>query len=351
MSDASKNIPHPTEEHAVQLPPASRVDDALRDSEVTASDSDAKLVNSGDALQGRATRCTGVNASSSSIAGIDRQGGEEFRPLAIQRPIIYARTAPPWSVAFGISVLVHCFALAFAAQWSIQKTRWLLDVERGESATIQLTASLSSPTPPPIKLAEVVDYEPIQVDPEFRELPEHENRPRLMESTREVPMPLPDEPKVDFVVQNHAKPIKRRTIADEMPKVASIPPSVPKRIQQATPPPSLTVPVAPSAVRNSERVGANIDTPPRKLPNNPPPEYPESARRAGYEGRVILRAKINSSGEVVDVAVASSCGYPLLDEAALRSVLKWTFEPALSEGNPTATEIRVPVRFSLRSPG
>ncbi|WP_417377315.1 energy transducer TonB [Gimesia maris] len=349
MSNASESTPRPTDE-PVDQPLESWADDTVRDGEVTSSGSDVELALSGEVVKGHETDCTGVKASP-SVAGTDPQSVSEFRHLAIRHPSVDGQTAPPWSLAFVISVVVHCIAFAFVAQWSIQKTRWLLDVERGESAAIQLTASFPVPSLPSIKFAELIDDEPIQIDPALRESLEQENQPRAVESTRGIQMPLLKEPDVEIVARNQSSPMTRRTFADEMPKVATIPPPVVKRIRLAPPPPTLTAPDAPSAVRSNERVGANIDTPPRKLPDNPPPEYPESARQAGHEGRVILLANINSSGEVVDVAVASSCGYPLLDEAAMRSVLKWKFEPAFSEGNPTATEIRVPVRFSLRHHG
>lgn len=82
--------------------------------------------------------------------------------------------------------------------------------------------------------------------------------------------------------------------------------------------------------------------------NNPPPVYPEQARRRELEGTVVLQASVNTEGRVDAVAVHASCGHSLLDEAALRAVRNWLFEPGRRGGTPMAMKILVPVRFTLR---
>src|SRR5262249_47872175 len=44
------------------------------------------------------------------------------------------------------------------------------------------------------------------------------------------------------------------------------------------------------------------------------PRYPESARRRGIEGTVLLKMRITAQGRVEDVQVVRSAGYPDLDE-------------------------------------
>jgi protein TonB len=77
--------------------------------------------------------------------------------------------------------------------------------------------------------------------------------------------------------------------------------------------------------------------------------YPEIAKRAGVEGRVILSFVVDKNGNIIDVEVAKSIGAGC-DEEAMR-VLKimphWI--PGKQNGNPVFTRINLPVVFKLRS--
>jgi protein TonB len=48
--------------------------------------------------------------------------------------------------------------------------------------------------------------------------------------------------------------------------------------------------------------------------------YPRIAKRARQEGRVVLEVVIDGNGNILSVNVSDSSGYPLLDEAAQRSI-------------------------------
>jgi protein TonB len=80
---------------------------------------------------------------------------------------------------------------------------------------------------------------------------------------------------------------------------------------------------------------------------NRPPRYPRVARRLGYEGQVVLRARISAQGQCVSVAVVSSSGYPVLDRAAADAVRQWSFRPATLDGRPQASRLMIPIRFRL----
>jgi protein TonB len=54
--------------------------------------------------------------------------------------------------------------------------------------------------------------------------------------------------------------------------------------------------------------------------DQPKPDYPREADEAGQEGTVILRFKVDTDGRVTDVTVAKPCAWPLLNEAAARSI-------------------------------
>lgn len=81
--------------------------------------------------------------------------------------------------------------------------------------------------------------------------------------------------------------------------------------------------------------------------SNPKPNYPAEARRAGQQGVVILAVQVNANGRATSVQISGSSGFPLLDNAALLAVRRWTFEPARIAGIPTESRVEVPVRFDL----
>ena len=81
--------------------------------------------------------------------------------------------------------------------------------------------------------------------------------------------------------------------------------------------------------------------------NNPLPEYPFIARQRHWQGVVWLLVDVSAKGLVDDVDLEQSCGYRVLDRAASRAVQNWEFTPAKRAGLPVASQIRIPVRFSL----
>jgi TonB family protein len=75
------------------------------------------------------------------------------------------------------------------------------------------------------------------------------------------------------------------------------------------------------------------------------PEYPELARRARVEGEVVLNISVNEEGYVSNVEVIR--GHQLLRQAAVDAVKQWKYEPALSNGKPSAAKTTVMVHFVL----
>ena len=81
--------------------------------------------------------------------------------------------------------------------------------------------------------------------------------------------------------------------------------------------------------------------------NNPRPPYPMVARRMGYNGKVILNVEVLAEGRAGQVLLHKSCGYEILDNAALRTVKTWKFSPAKHFGQPVTQWFLVPIKFSL----
>ncbi|MEZ4648734.1 MAG: TonB family protein [Candidatus Eisenbacteria bacterium] len=77
------------------------------------------------------------------------------------------------------------------------------------------------------------------------------------------------------------------------------------------------------------------------------PAYPELARLAGAEGRVVLEVWIDATGRVSDVRIAKSDVPATLERAALDAMRQWIFSPAKQGGNPVAVRVHVPIEFRL----
>jgi TonB family protein len=112
----------------------------------------------------------------------------------------------------------------------------------------------------------------------------------------------------------------------------------------ATPPP--TIEVAPPDRAERPKFGEFIYV--EELPeaiSKVQPIYPDEAREAGMDGTVIVQALVLQDGTVGDTKIVKSI--PMLDAAAVASVMQWRFKPASSKGLPVAVWVAVPVKFSL----
>ena len=56
---------------------------------------------------------------------------------------------------------------------------------------------------------------------------------------------------------------------------------------------------------------------------------------------------MSAGGHAEAVSVKHSSGHALLDDAAVRAVRAWEFEPARAGGQAVAAVVEVPVRFVL----
>ena len=77
-------------------------------------------------------------------------------------------------------------------------------------------------------------------------------------------------------------------------------------------------------------------------------KYPEMARKAGIEGRVIVQFIVNENGKVENPVVVRSIGGGA-DEEALRCVKKAEFKPGMQRGKPVRVQYSLPVVFKLQN--
>jgi periplasmic protein TonB len=92
------------------------------------------------------------------------------------------------------------------------------------------------------------------------------------------------------------------------------------------------------------RVGGGVSAP--RVLYSPDPEYSEEARKAKYQGTVVLWVVVGPDGRPRDIRVQRSLGLGL-DEKAMEAVRTWKFEPARKDGQPVAVQINVEVNFRL----
>ncbi len=75
--------------------------------------------------------------------------------------------------------------------------------------------------------------------------------------------------------------------------------------------------------------------------------YPAFAKSRKWEGKVVIEADIDESGEIVRVEVAESSGHTLLDEEAMTVVRKSSPVPLRYELGQSFITIRVPIVYKL----
>ncbi len=92
------------------------------------------------------------------------------------------------------------------------------------------------------------------------------------------------------------------------------------------------------------RVGGGVTAP--VVLFKPEPEYSEDARKAKYQGTVLLYIQVDPSGKAINVKVLKSLGLGL-DEKAMEAVKKWKFKPGTLNGKAVTVEASVEVNFRL----
>ncbi len=78
-------------------------------------------------------------------------------------------------------------------------------------------------------------------------------------------------------------------------------------------------------------------------------KYPESARKAQIEGRVIVQFVVDKNGDVRDAVVVRGIGSGC-DEEAIRVITEYAkFNPGIHQGNIVPVKMALPILFKLAS--
>lgn len=87
---------------------------------------------------------------------------------------------------------------------------------------------------------------------------------------------------------------------------------------------------------------------PVQLVSGSGPVYPPAAKAAGVEGAVVIRYSVAADGRVVNARVESADPEGVFEEAALKAVRSWRYNPAVRDGEPVALDnVLSTVRFKL----
>lgn len=77
-------------------------------------------------------------------------------------------------------------------------------------------------------------------------------------------------------------------------------------------------------------------------------KYPEIARKAGVEGKVLVHVRVNKKGNVISTKILQSLGNNGCDEAAVEAIKKVKWKPAYQRDKPVTVWIAIPVVFKLK---
>ncbi len=147
----------------------------------------------------------------------------------------------------------------------------------------------------------------------------------------------------------------------EEPPPPQTKPQVPKQIEEATTPEEEesaaedTIDIGPTTFNEAE-----LPPPPQEdsvyefymVQQKPQiikrvlPEYPELARKAGLEGKVIVEIIVGKDGHVKSARVLKSDN-EIFNQAALNAVKQYVFKPAMQNDRPVSVRVIQPIVFSL----
>jgi TonB family protein len=92
------------------------------------------------------------------------------------------------------------------------------------------------------------------------------------------------------------------------------------------------------------RIGGGVSPPSVLLKVEP--EYSEEARKAKFQGTVILFVVVDEKGNPRELKVIRPLGLGL-DQKAIEAVEKWKFRPGMKDGKPVAVQATIEVNFRL----
>ncbi len=126
------------------------------------------------------------------------------------------------------------------------------------------------------------------------------------------------------------------------------PANAPAPDQLSRPNESPATPAATTANPKSPYYSFKVDHQATMLPDNPPPRYPPSLRKARVNGEVIAQFVVDTDGRVDSTTFkAIRSTDPLFTEAVRQALLRYRFTPAEIRGHKVKQVVQQPFQFSL----
>ena len=75
--------------------------------------------------------------------------------------------------------------------------------------------------------------------------------------------------------------------------------------------------------------------------------YPAASRRAGEEGRAVVRVLVGSNGKIRSWRLEQGTGFPRLDDAVRCIIERLVIEPGRRDGRAVEAEALLPIVFRL----
>ena len=151
----------------------------------------------------------------------------------------------------------------------------------------------------------------------------------------------------ELAVKPPPKPVPKPTPKPK-PVVKPVPKPVAKPVEPSpplAPPPPVAAPAPPAPPAPAPVTPASANA---GYLHNPAPEYPALAMRRNWQGTVLLRVHVLSTGKPGEIQIQKSSGRDQLDDAALAAVKRWSFAPAKQGNNPVDGWVSVPIDFKLQ---
>lgn len=249
-------------------------------------------------------------------------------PPVFRLPVTADTQPGRWSGPPDAGALARIFSLGTVLLLHGLALFWLMHVQLPlpSAPTTVMLATLIAPEPLPM-----ADIEPAREQPKVE--------------------PEPPKPVTKPVPRRKEVVLPKLTAAADAPSAESAP------VQEPAPPEPVAIDAIPATAPAPAAVtAAPVAAPPPTLEpprfdaaylSNPKPAYPMLSRRAGEEGRVMLRVMVEANGMPSKVDIEKSSGFPRLDEAALDAVKKWKFVPARRGTETVAESVVVPLSFRL----
>lgn len=261
-----------------------------------------------------------TNAASSVMPMPSPEALTRFAAMPLQPGIHMPRIAPK---TLALVIALHAMGLYALAHYRTEVTPPIPPV----------MVTLITPEPAPEPKPEITPPKPLPVAPK-------PVKKKVEPKPEKKPDPVP-------VMQPQPQLVSKAPDPVPAPTVAA--PAEPTPAPVAEPSPPQAQP-QPSLAKVKEPVEDDVE-PPRfnaDYLDNPAPRYPSLSRRAGEQGRVLLRVHVAAAGTALEVTLHKTSGFERLDRAALETVKQWKFVPARQGDKPVDAWVIVPIQFNLK---